>query len=213
MKIIVAEHCGFCYGVKRAVKIARDAAKEYNNVVATLGELIHNPRAIADLKKSGVDCKDCIEQFAGGEVIIIRSHGVGPEVYEQAKAKRLHIVDATCPHVLKAQRTAKQLADDGYFVIIVGEKNHPEVQSIKAWAGYESLVVENPEEVKNVPTRALYGVVSQTTLEADKLDAVLAALLTSHPGDYRVEKTICTATADRQEAAKKIAHAMLGCWY
>ena len=205
MKIIVSEHCGFCYGVKRAVKIARDAAKEYNNVVATLGELIHNPRAIADLKKNGVDCKASIEQFTKGDIIIISSHGVGPEIYAQAKAKGLHIIDATCPHVLKAQRTAKQLADEGRFVIIVGEKNHPEVQSIKAWAGKESIVVETANEVQNLPVKALYGVVSQTTFEADKLDIILTALITAHQGDYRIEKTICTATADRQDAAKKLA--------
>ena len=206
MKIIVSEHCGFCYGVKRAVKIARDAAKEYNKVVATLGELIHNPRAIADLKKNGVDCKASIDQFAKGDIIIISSHGIGPEVYASAKTKGLHIIDATCPHVLKAQRTAKQLAAEGRFVIIVGEKNHPEVQSIKAWAGEKSIVVETPNEVQNLPANGPYGVVSQTTFEADKLDAVLTALLTTHQGDYRIEKTICTATADRQDAAKKLAN-------
>lgn len=205
MKIIVAEHCGFCYGVKRAVNIARDAAKEYNNTVATLGELIHNPWVIADLKKSGIDCKDTIDEFADGSAVIIRSHGVGPDIYAQANAKQLKVIDATCPHVLMAQKKAKQLADAGLFVIIVGEKKHPEVQSIKAWAGKNSLVVETIEDIANVPAKDSYGVVCQTTFEIVKFENILAALRSIHPGEYRVERTICTATADRQDAAKKLA--------
>jgi len=205
MKIIIAEPCGFCYGVKRAVKIARDAAKEYNNTVATLGELIHNPRVIADLKKIGVDCKADVDEFEDGSAIIIRSHGVGPDIYAQAKAKNLQIIDATCPHVLMAQKKAKELAAVGYFVIIIGEKKHPEVQSIKAWAGENSLVIENTEDIANIPCKESYGVVCQTTFEAEKFETILAALRNARWGFYRVERTICTATADRQDAAKQLA--------
>lgn len=205
MKIIVSDSCGFCYGVKRAVKIARDAAKEYNNTVATLGELVHNPRVIADLQKEGIDCKNNVQEFAAESAIIIRSHGVGPDIYAQAEAKKLKIIDATCPHVLLAQKKAKQLADEGRFVIIIGEKKHPEVQSIKAWAGENSLVVETVEEVVNVPAKDSYGVVCQTTFETAKFETILTALRNAYSADYRVEKTICTATADRQDAAKKMA--------
>ena len=175
MKIIVSDSCGFCYGVKRAVKIARDAAKEYNNTVATLGELVHNPRVIADLQKEGIDCKNNVQEFAAESAIIIRSHGVGPDIYAQAEAKKLKIIDATCPHVLLAQKKAKQLADEGRFVIIIGEKKHPEVQSIKAWAGENSLVVETVEEVVNVPAKDSYGVVCQTTFETAKFETILTA--------------------------------------
>ncbi|MDD4320993.1 MAG: 4-hydroxy-3-methylbut-2-enyl diphosphate reductase, partial [Acidaminococcaceae bacterium] len=190
----------------RAVKIARDAAKEYNNTVATLGELIHNPRVIADLKKIGVECKANVQEFADGSAIIIRSHGVGPDIYAQAQTKNLQIIDATCPHVLMAQKKAKELADAGYFVIIIGEKKHPEVQSIRAWAGENSLVIETTEDIANIPYKDSYGVVCQTTFEAEKFETILTALRNARSdASYRVEKTICTATANRQDAAKQLA--------
>ena len=102
---------------------------------ATLGPLIHNPQLIAELASNGIACKDSLEQFAPGETVIFRSHGEGPETYAQAEKQGLTILDATCPNVRLAQQKAAQAAADGYFPVIVGEKNHPEVKSILKWAG------------------------------------------------------------------------------
>lgn len=138
MQVFIAEPCGFCYGVKRAVEMARgECGKEGNP--ATLGPLIHNPQLIDELAQKGVGCKDSLDDFANGDTVIFRSHGVGPEIYEKAEAKGLKICDATCPHVRAAQLKAKKLADEGYFVIIIGEKNHREVKSISAWGGKHAL--------------------------------------------------------------------------
>lgn len=105
----------------------------------------------------------------------------------------------------KAQKTAAALSKEGRFVIIIGEKRHPEVQSIKAWAGKDSLVIETADDLESLPVRDKFGVVSQTTFEAGKFNLLLHLSQEKRSGDYKVERTICTATAERQEAARKLA--------
>ena len=204
MEIKVAKYCGFCYGVKRAVELAQKAASEHVNG-ATLGPLIHNPQLIAELAAQGIACKDSLEQFAPGETVIFRSHGVGPEVYEQAEEKGLTIMDATCPNVRLAQKKAAEAAADGYFPIIVGEKNHPEVKSILKWAGKSAICVEYIKDISNVPQKERYGVIIQTTFELQKFNDILQALQEQRPGEYRVERTICLATSQRQQSAVELA--------
>lgn len=204
MEIKIAEYCGFCYGVKRAVEMAEKAAAERVNG-ATLGPLIHNPQFIAELEAKGIACKDDLDQFTAGETVIFRSHGVGPEVYEKAEAKQLNIIDATCPNVRMAQKKAFQAAQDGYLPIIVGEKNHPEVKSIKKWAGENAIVVEYLKDISEVPQKDKYAVIIQTTFELQKFEEILAALQKEREGEYRVERTICLATSQRQNAAMKLA--------
>lgn len=204
MEIKIAEYCGFCYGVKRAVEMAEKAAADRVNG-ATLGPLIHNPQFIAELEAKGIACKDDLDQFTAGETVIFRSHGVGPEVYEEAEAKQLNIIDATCPNVRMAQKKAFQAAQDGYLPIIVGEKNHPEVKSIKKWAGENAIVVEYLKDISEVPQKDKYAVIIQTTFELQKFEEILAALQKEREGEYKVERTICLATSQRQNAAMKLA--------
>ena len=204
MEIKIAEYCGFCYGVKRAVEMAEKAAADRING-ATLGPLIHNPQFIAELEAKGIACKDDLDQFTAGETVIFRSHGVGPEVYEKAEAKQLNIIDATCPNVRMAQKKAFQAAQDGYLPIIVGEKNHPEVKSIKKWAGENAIVVEYLKDISEVPQKDKYAVIIQTTFELQKFEEILAALQKEREGEYKVERTICLATSQRQNAAMKLA--------
>ena len=204
MEIKVAKHCGFCYGVKRAVALAQKAAADHVQG-ATLGPLIHNPQLIADLARNGIACKDSLEDFAAGETVIFRSHGVGPAVYAEAEKRGLQIVDATCPNVRLAQKKAAEAAADGYFPVIVGEKNHPEVKSILKWAGKNAICVECIKDISNVPQQERYGVIIQTTFELQKFNDILQAMQEQRPGEYRVERTICLATAERQQAAAELA--------
>lgn len=204
MKIIVAEHCGFCYGVKRAVQLAQEAAQQHVQG-GTYGPLIHNPQLIEELAEQGIACKDDLKEFTKGETVIFRSHGVGPEIYTQAEQLGLKILDATCPNVRLAQKKAAQAAADGYFPVIIGEKNHPEVKSILKWAGENAICVEYIEDVSNVPQKERYGVIIQTTFELKKFEAILQALQKQRPGEYRVDKTICMATSQRQKAALELA--------
>ncbi len=204
MQVEVAEYCGFCYGVKRAVHLAKKAADE-RVVGGTLGPLIHNPQLIEELASKGIDCYESLDEFHPGETVIFRSHGVGPEVYEEAEARGLTILDATCPNVRFAQKKAADVAAAGYFPIIVGEKNHPEVKSILKWAGKNAIVVEYVEDISSIPQKERYGVVIQTTFELQKFEKILAAMREQRPGEYRVERTICTATSQRQKAALELA--------
>lgn len=175
MKIRIAEYCGFCYGVKRAVDMAYKLA-EANEASGTLGPLIHNPQLIEDLNTKGVPCCESLDEFQAGETVVFRSHGVGPDVYEAAHAKNLTILDATCPNVKAAQKKGQALAEAGYLPVIIGEKNHPEVKSIVQWAGKHAIVIECIKDIGNVPLADKYGVLIQTTFELAKFEEILAAL-------------------------------------
>ncbi len=202
MKILLAEHRGFCYGVERAVSMARGCAAQPGKAV-TLGPIIHNPQVVANLEDQGVGVVDDLDAVGEGTVII-RSHGVGPEAYRQAAAKNLTVVDATCPHVKKAQAAAHDLKESGYRVIVVGERGHPEVKSIVAWAGDAAAVVETAEEAAALPAVPRLGVVAQTTFPPGRF-AEIVAILNTKAADIRVDRTICTATELRQQAAADLA--------
>ncbi|NCB78192.1 MAG: bifunctional 4-hydroxy-3-methylbut-2-enyl diphosphate reductase/30S ribosomal protein S1 [Negativicutes bacterium] len=202
MKIITAEHYGFCYGVRRAVEMA-EKCKNTNGPVATLGPIIHNPQVVERLQKQGVGVASSLAEFSTGTVVI-RSHGVGPSVYQEAESKGLSVVDATCPHVQKAQQAAARFFQEGRQVIIIGEQRHPEVQSILEWAQRQAKVVENKEEAEALPEYEKIGVVSQTTFATD-LFAELVAIVSAKSADTVVDRTICAATEQRQQAALQLA--------
>ncbi|MEN6566493.1 MAG: bifunctional 4-hydroxy-3-methylbut-2-enyl diphosphate reductase/30S ribosomal protein S1 [Veillonellales bacterium] len=202
MKILLAEHRGFCYGVKRAVEMARNCigceGKYY-----TLGPIIHNPQFVKKLEEQGIRAVKDVAEVSDG-TIIIRSHGVGPQVYAAAEKKGIKIIDATCPHVKKAQQAALQLLKDGYTVVVVGEAYHPEVKSIVAWTHNQVLVVETPKQAQALSCYSRLGVVSQTTF-AGKLFTEITAILKTKTEELKIDKTICTATEIRQQSAVRLA--------
>ena len=202
LEVILADYLGFCYGVKRAIKIARENAAP-DGSACTLGPIIHNPQMVERLKEEGVGAIDRLDDLKRGKVII-RSHGVGPETYERAEAMGLECVDATCPHVKKAQLSAKELAEEGRFVVIVGEKEHPEVHSIVQWAGGNVAVIETVAEAASFPNASRLGIISQTTFSGERFQEIVSALL-DKSRDIRVMRTICTATDQRQRAARELA--------
>ncbi|MBR1697740.1 MAG: 4-hydroxy-3-methylbut-2-enyl diphosphate reductase [Anaerovibrio sp.] len=202
MEVILADNLGFCYGVKRAIQLAEDSAAP-GQVTNTLGPIIHNPQMVAKLAENGVGTVDSLDEVKGG-TIIIRSHGVGPDVYDRVEAMGLNMVDATCPHVRKAQSSAKKLADEGYQVVIIGEKRHPEVKSIIEWAGDGAVAIETEEDADALPKYGKLGVVAQTTFSAPKFKLIVERLL-DKSSDVKILRTICTATDQRQSAAMKLA--------
>lgn len=202
LEVILADYLGFCYGVKRAIKIARENAAP-DGSACTLGPIIHNPQMVERLEEEGVGTIDRLDDLKRGKVII-RSHGVGPETYERAEAMGLECVDATCPHVKKAQLSAKELAEEGRFVVIVGEKEHPEVHSIVQWAGGNVAVIETVAEAVSLPNASRLGIISQTTFSGERFQEIVSALL-DKSRDIRVMRTICTATDQRQRAARELA--------
>ena len=202
MEVILAEHLGFCYGVKRAIEIARDNASP-NGTSSTLGPIIHNPQMVEHLRKEGVGTVDSLDEMEDG-LIIIRSHGVGPKVYETAESRGLELVDATCPHVKKAQLSAKLLSEEGYTVVIIGEKNHPEVKSIFEWTMHGAHIIETEAEAEELPRIGKLGIVSQTTFSAKRFQTIVSRLL-EKSREIKILRTICTATDLRQKAALELA--------
>lgn len=204
MKVVLAENAGACYGVQRALDLAIEASKSHSKAY-TLGPLIHNPGVVADLESLGVHVAESVDEVDEG-TIIIRSHGVTPEEYAKVEARGLPIVDATCPHVARAQKAAAGLAAEGCRVIVVGEEGHPEVEGLKAWARREGAkvdVVASPDDVPN-DLRAPIGVVVQTTQKRENLDAVVDAIQSQGITPI-VKRTICLATRHRQDSAAELA--------
>ena len=194
MKVVLAENAGACYGVQRALDLALEAS-EGRDKAYTLGQLIHNPGVVADLEARGVFVANSIDEIDEGATVIIRSHGVTPGVYEAVEAKGLPMVDATCPHVSRAQKAAAGLAAKGCRVIVVGEEGHPEVEGLKAWARREGAkvdIVPTPDAVPD-DLRAPIGVVVQTTQRRENLEAVVDAIKAQGISPI-VKRTICLAT-------------------
>ncbi len=202
MRVQVARFAGVCYGVERALEMAQEAASS-GATVHTLGPLIHNPQAVAELKDAGVAVAGCLDEVDAG-TLVIRSHGVDPAIITAAAEKGLAVVDATCPHVSKAHEAARMLAQGGYAVLIVGEADHPEVEGIMAHAGGEAVVVQSASELPTkLPSRKV-GIVVQTTQSASRLREVVDAVL-PQVRELRVFNTVCSATAKRQMSAEELA--------
>ena len=204
MKVIKAKYAGACYGVQRAIDMAYGAIQE-NEVAHSLGPLIHNPMLVKKLESHGVSVANSVEDVSSG-TLILRSHGVVPAILKRAKEKNLDIVDATCPHVSKAQKAAMQLSKNCATVVIVGEQHHPEVQSLEAYvveSGGVSVVVTNPIELPDVLKEPV-GVVVQTTQPEASLNLILEELEIRKITPV-VKNTICFATRQRQDAAVVLA--------
>lgn len=202
MEVFLADKAGFCFGVKRAINTAFEAAAK--GKVHCLGPLIHNPQEVERLRQAGVDLVEDFSPLQEGDSLIIRSHGVPPGVLEQARKKGLHIIDLTCPFVSKAQRDAQALHRDGYQVVIVGEKKHPEVQSIHGYAGENAVVVETAEDVEGMKFKNRLGVVAQTTQSYSNFSKIVLKLLRLSK-ELKVFNTICNSTQERQDAARVLA--------
>lgn len=201
--IEVARQAGACYGVERALKMALEASDSASQPVHTLGPLIHNPLVVADLEERGVrPAADPAE--AGSGTLVIRAHGVTPQVIADAEARGLAVVDATCPYVKRVHRAAARLAAEGYQVLVVGESGHPEVQGILGHAGEGARVVSDEDDLAGLALYDKVGVVVQTTQTAERLAHVVAALV-GRVGELRVINTICEATSERQAAAAELA--------
>ncbi len=203
-EIVVARHAGYCYGVERALGLADDALASGERPVATLGPIIHNPRVVEALSRRGIGVVGDVDEFERG-TLVVRTHGVAPEVVAAARARGLAVVDATCPFVAVAQRKARALHEAGYTVVILGEHDHPEVAGLQGFAGGEAIVVAEPDDVPVQRLRGRrVGVVVQTTQAREAL-ARLAAALAPLARELLVYNTVCDATEKRQAAACELA--------
>lgn len=203
MEILLAENAGFCFGVRRALEMAEQATRDHPRVFS-LGPLIHNRQVVERLENQGlVVCEDLAEVPAGA-VAMIRAHGAGPEVYEQAQARGVALLDATCPFVARVHQKAADFAQRGYRVLVLGDPNHPEAQGIVAHTGGQAVIVESPEDLAGLRLPSRVAVVCQTTQTLEALRALRDALL-PQVSELVVANTICDATAKRQEESLRLA--------
>lgn len=184
--------------------MAEKAATEAGGEVYTLGPLIHNPQVVEKLHKQGVKLTGEIEGLPPGSVLILRSHGVGPSVYALAEKAGLKIIDATCPNVKKVQKLAVELRDKGYCLVILGEKHHPEIESIIETVNNEAHVVEGVKEAEGISCGKRIGLIAQTTQTLANLES-LAAFLIKRVEELRVYNTLCDAVSQRQTASLDLA--------
>lgn len=210
-KVTLAKTAGFCFGVKRAVDMVYTEADKGKKVY-TLGPIIHNEEVVSDLEKKGVLVID--ERYLSdektdltGATVVIRSHGVSEEVYELLKKKNCEIVDSTCPFVKKIHDTVRKYASEGYDVVIIGSKEHPEVQGILGWCLSRGTALENEEEASGFepenPEKKVC-IVAQTTFNYKKFKD-LVEIISKKGYDIIAVNTICNATAERQKEAGELA--------
>ena len=203
MKLFIAKSAGFCFGVKRAMDIALEAAKKFPKNLYTLGPLIHNPQAVEYLGELGVKVRERIEQIPEGTVIF-RSHGVSLKDLKRAREKGLRIIDATCPIVKRAHFFAKFLHRHGYALLIVGDGHHPEVEAIRSYLNKRVEVVEDVRTIEHLGPWEKLGIIAQTTQSFNLFKEIVAASLEKSK-EMRVFNTICHATTIRQKEAVEIA--------
>jgi 4-hydroxy-3-methylbut-2-enyl diphosphate reductase len=202
MEIKVAQHTGYCWGVDLAMEMVDEALRNRKRPVYSLGPIIHNPRTIASLAGKGLDVAESVSAVEGGTVII-RSHGVPPEVAQKAEERGLEIVDATCPFVKRSQKKAKSLVEEGYDLIVIGEPTHPEVISILGHAG-KGIVVGSEEEVRELKCGRRVGVVVQSTRDSESAKRIIGEICERFP-EVKVFMTICSVTYQRQREATELA--------
>jgi (E)-4-hydroxy-3-methyl-but-2-enyl pyrophosphate reductase len=202
VEVLLARENGFCFGVKKAVELT-EAAAESGKPVHNLGQIVHNPNISRRLAARGVKViKDPSEAASG--IVVIRAHGVPPEVRAGIEAQGLECVDATCSLVLRAQRFTKQLADEGYRVIILGTPEHPEVVGLRGFAGDSYVIVETKEQWEQLPKMKKAGVVSQST-QPPWAFKELVAHVAEISQELKVFNTVCPVTVKRQHAAAELA--------
>jgi (E)-4-hydroxy-3-methyl-but-2-enyl pyrophosphate reductase len=203
MEIIIAKNTGLCYGVKRALKIAQETRRRRDGRVATLGDLIHNPQVIDDLRGRGIAAAEDLAELKDGTVIV-RSHGVSPNVYAALRKRKLEVVDATCPIVKRIQELVARLAEEGREIIIVGNQEHPESKGLIGYSRGRGRIVESVEQAERLPHKKKRAVLAQSTQDLYLFGRVAAALI-EKTAELQVYNTICHSTQTRQRATSELA--------
>ena len=210
MQVELAKSAGFCFGVQRAVDTVYKQIEENSaEKIYTYGPIIHNEEVIKDMEKKGVEVilsEEELKQIKSG-IVIIRSHGVPKRICDLLDENGVRYVDATCPFVKKIHRIVEEKSRDGYHIVIIGNREHPEVMGIEGWAQGPATIIQTEEEARAfelVPESEKVCVVAQTTFNYNKFKD-LVEIISEKRYDIIVLNTICNATKERQEEAYDIA--------
>jgi 4-hydroxy-3-methylbut-2-enyl diphosphate reductase len=202
MKVIVAENCGFCPGVKNAISMAEKILAKKVAPVYSLGPIIHNADVVRQLAKKGLKTVGNMEKIQSGTVII-RSHGAAPKQIAKLKEKGINIVDATCVLVKRVQQIAKKLGKDGFKVVVIGDENHPEVQAVVGSAK-DVVVIADESDLHKLPFNGKLGIVCQTTQSQEHFSRMLGAIAQHGFCEMKVINTLCREAIKRQESAVQL---------
>jgi small subunit ribosomal protein S1 len=204
VKIILADTAGFCFGVGNAVRKAYKLLDRGERIY-TLGPIIHNEQVVDDLRSRGAQVISDVNSVPDGSKVIIRAHGVTPDIYEDIKRNNIQIVDATCPYVKKIHRLVQKKSSEGCKIVIAGDREHPEVRGVNGWCGNTAFIANTPEDMESFPrTDETCCLVAQTTITREKFEAIYDKLKEKCKNVIKFD-TICNATSNRQEETKRIA--------
>ena len=202
MQVKLAQPHGFCFGVEDAIELAEQAVTEKGpgNLIA-LGPVIHNRQAVERLERAGLNQSGDLETVPEGSSVLIRSHGASPETFERVKERNLDVVDATCVLVKRAQNVVRQLHEEGYQVVMIGDRNHPEVKGVVGYAPDVIVVDEETDLDRALARRPRLGIVAQTTLAPQQVGALVARICGRNFKEIKIVNTSCREVVRRQEAA------------
>ncbi|HEY5628387.1 MAG TPA: 4-hydroxy-3-methylbut-2-enyl diphosphate reductase [Candidatus Limnocylindrales bacterium] len=204
-EVRIARRTGFCYGVREAIdkaKVSAAAGKQ----TSTLGQVVHNEGVIRQLQEAGVRSVDSLDDVSGGAAVVIRAHGVKPEVFERAEARGLEVIDGTCTWVIQEQRQLQELVDEGYTIVLLGTPKHPEVVGLLGFAP-DAIVVDEEEDWVRIPSRKRMALITQSTQPPWKFEK-LAAYMVSKAHELKIVNTVCPVTIRRQEDTLETARAV-----
>jgi len=199
MIILLSKKMGFCLGVKKSIELANKTIKNKNTMIYMYGPIIHNPRIIKDYQKKGVKIINDFSKIPDGSTVITRAHGISPARCMEAKNRKINLIDTTCPNVKKLQKIATYLYEKQYFIIIYGDKNHPEISSVMEMVNHHALIVNQTAEIIDINQKKKIGIISQTTKNMHDFKK-MASFLVDKTKELRIFNTICPATMERQES-------------
>jgi (E)-4-hydroxy-3-methyl-but-2-enyl pyrophosphate reductase len=203
-EIVASPHMGYCFGVMRAMRLIEQGLERFGGTIYTLGDVIHNSLEVERLRTLGVHAVETLDEVPEGGTLVLRAHGVRPDLIEEARRRGIGIIDATCPFVQLSQRHVKRFAEESIPAIIIGDRAHPEVRGIAGHAGESAIVVRDVREAGSIALLERAGVVIQTTFSRSEATEIIEALR-ERVRDLQVRDTICQATETRREAMLALA--------
>jgi len=207
MLVKLAHSRGFCFGVEDAIELAEAAVEQHGaGQVVALGPVIHNQQVVGRLEEAGLEQSGELDTIDPSRVLLIRSHGAPPETFDRAKERGLQIFDATCVLVKRAQNVVKQLHEEGYHVVMIGDPNHPEVVGVIGYAPNVTVVDEGTDLEEALPYKERIGIVAQTTHSPEHVAGMIAKIVSRPYREVKIVNTLCLEVTRRQEAAIELAH-------
>jgi (E)-4-hydroxy-3-methyl-but-2-enyl pyrophosphate reductase len=195
-EIRIAKRTGFCYGVREAIDMAKEASAA-GKTTHTLGQVVHNEGVVRDLLALGIQTVDTLDDVDRGAAVVIRAHGVKPEVMARAQARGLEVIDGTCTWVIQEQKELQRLVEEGYTIVLLGTPKHPEVVGLLGFAP-DAIVVDEEDDWDRIPRRKKMALISQSTQPPWKFEK-LAAFMVGRSHELKIVNTVCPVTIRRQE--------------